>query len=105
MNCRRPLLPTSSSHILQRRRQVRPLITRLAECNRVDNLATLNALLDRTTEAEGLASEIEKSERLRSLVVEIRSKAKEECDRYKPPSPEARLTEPNTTLYLARPPI
>ena len=44
----------------------------------MDNLETLNALLDMTKEAEELASDVEKSERLRLLVVEIRSKAREE---------------------------
>jgi hypothetical protein len=47
----------------------------------MDNLETLNALLDMTKEAEELASDIEKSERLRLLVVEMRSKAKEERTR------------------------
>lgn len=47
----------------------------------MDNLETLNALLDMTKEAEELASDIEKSERLRSLVVEIRCKAKDEHNR------------------------
>jgi hypothetical protein len=36
----------------------------------MDNLETLNALLEMTREAEELASDVEKSERLRSLVVE-----------------------------------
>jgi hypothetical protein len=49
----------------------------------MDNLETLNALLDMTKEAEELASDIEKSERLRSLVVEIRQKAKDEYNRLK----------------------
>lgn len=49
----------------------------------MDNLETLNALLDMTKEAEELASDVEKSERLRSLVVEIRSKAKEERTRLR----------------------
>ncbi|MGA8741611.1 MAG: hypothetical protein WB561_10545 [Terracidiphilus sp.] len=44
----------------------------------MDNLETLNALLDMTKEAEELASNVEKPERLRSLVVEIRQKAKDE---------------------------
>ena len=47
----------------------------------MDNLETLNALLDMTMEAEELASDFEKSERLRSLVVEIRQKAKDEHSR------------------------
>jgi|SRR6185369_6466109 hypothetical protein len=49
----------------------------------MDNLETLNALLDMTKEAEELASDSEKSERLRSLVVEIRQKAKDEHNRLK----------------------
>ena len=44
----------------------------------MDNLETLDALLDMTKEAEELASDVEKSDRLRSLVVEIRSKARQE---------------------------
>jgi hypothetical protein len=44
----------------------------------MDNLDTLNALLDMTKEAEELASDVERSEHLRSLVAEIRSKAKDE---------------------------
>ena len=43
----------------------------------MDNLPTLNALLDMTREAENLASEIQKPERLRFLVVEMKSKARE----------------------------
>jgi hypothetical protein len=49
----------------------------------MDNLETLNALLDMTKEAEELVSDDVKSERLRSLVVEMRSKAKEECKRLR----------------------
>jgi len=49
----------------------------------MDNLEKLNALLDMTKEAEELASDIEKSELLRSLVVEIRQKAKDEHNRLK----------------------
>ena len=49
----------------------------------MDNLDTLNALLDMTTEAEKLASDVEKSERLRSLFVEIRQEAKHEHNRLK----------------------
>jgi hypothetical protein len=49
----------------------------------MDNLEILNALLDMTKEAEDLASDIEKSERLRSLVVEMRSNAKEERNRLR----------------------
>jgi hypothetical protein len=44
----------------------------------VDVLETLNALLDGTHEAEELTSDIEKPERLRLLVVEMRSKARDE---------------------------
>ena len=47
----------------------------------MDNLATLNALLDMAKEAEELASDVEKPEHLRSLVVEIRQKAKDEHKR------------------------
>ena len=49
----------------------------------MDNLETLNALLDMTKEAEELASDVEKSERLRSMVIEMRSKAKEERNRLR----------------------
>jgi len=49
----------------------------------MDNLETLNALLDMTKEAEELASDVEKSERLRLLVVEIRSNAKKELNRLR----------------------
>ena len=42
----------------------------------MDNLETLNALLDMTKEAEEMASDVEKSERLRSLVVEIQKQGK-----------------------------
>jgi hypothetical protein len=49
----------------------------------MDSVDTLNALLDMTIEAEALASDVEKSERLRSLIVEIRSKAKEEHNRLR----------------------
>ena len=56
----------------------------------MDNLETLNALLDMTKEAEELASDVEKSERLRSLVVEIRSKAKEERTRLRRDQKETR---------------
>lgn len=44
---------------------------------RMDNLETLNALLDMTKVAEELTSDIGKSEHLRSLVVEIRFKVKD----------------------------
>jgi hypothetical protein len=47
----------------------------------MDNLETLNALLDMAKEAEELASDVEKPERLRSLVAEIRQKAKDEYKR------------------------
>jgi hypothetical protein len=49
----------------------------------LDNLETLNALLDMTKEAEEWASDIEKPERLRSLVVEMRNKAIEERKRLR----------------------
>lgn len=49
----------------------------------MDNLETLNALLDMTKEAEELTSDIGKSEHLRSLVVEIRLKAKEERNKVR----------------------
>jgi hypothetical protein len=49
----------------------------------MDNLETLTALLHMTREAEEWASDIEKSERLRSLVVEMRSKAREERNRFR----------------------
>ena len=49
----------------------------------MDNLEILNALRDMTREAEELASDIEKSERLRLLVVEIRQKSKDERNRVK----------------------
>lgn len=54
----------------------------------MDNLETLNALLDMTKEAEELASDIEKSERLRLLVVEMRGKAKEERTRLRKDHPK-----------------
>jgi hypothetical protein len=44
----------------------------------MNNLETLTALLDMTIEAGELASEVEKPVRLRDLVVELRSKAKDE---------------------------
>ena len=43
-----------------------------------DDLKTLTALLDMTNEAWELASEIEKPERLKQLVLELRSKARAE---------------------------
>jgi len=49
----------------------------------MDNLETLNALLDMTHETEELASDVEKSERLRLLVAEMRSKAREERTRLR----------------------
>jgi hypothetical protein len=49
----------------------------------MDNLETLNALLDMTIEAAELASDIEKPERLRLLVVEMRSKAREKRTRLR----------------------
>ncbi len=47
----------------------------------MDNLQTLNALLDMAKEVEELASHVEKSDRLRSLFVEMKSKAGEEGKR------------------------
>jgi len=81
-NWRRRLPSTFGSYIPQRKTQRRTLIG-FTECNRVDNLETLSALLDMTKEAEELASDVEKSERLRLLVVEIRSEAKEEYKRLR----------------------
>ena len=86
-NCRRPLLPTFGFPIPQKQHKARTLI-RPAKCNAknvgyMDNLETLNALLDMTNEAEELASEIEKPERLRLLVVEMRGKAREERKRFR----------------------
>ena len=49
----------------------------------MNSLETLNALLDMTKEAEELASDVGKSDRLRSLVGEIRGKAIEERKRFK----------------------
>jgi len=49
----------------------------------VDGLETLNALLDMTHEAEELTSDIAKPERLRFLVVEMRSKASVERKRLR----------------------
>lgn len=49
----------------------------------MNELETLTALLDMTKEAEELTSDIEKSERLRSLVVEIRCKARDEYKRLR----------------------
>jgi hypothetical protein len=49
----------------------------------MDVLETLNALLDMTNEAEELTSAVEKPERLRLLVVEMRSKARDERKRLK----------------------
>jgi hypothetical protein len=49
----------------------------------MDNLDTLTALLDMAKEAEEWASDIEKPERLRLLVVEMRSKAREERTRLR----------------------
>jgi len=49
----------------------------------MNDLETLTALLDMTKEAEDLTSDIEKSERLRSLVVEIRCKAQDEYKRLR----------------------
>lgn len=49
----------------------------------MNDLETLNALLDMTREAEEWASAVEKSERLRSLVDEIRWKAKDEYNKVR----------------------
>ena len=49
----------------------------------MDSLDTLNALLEMTEEAEELSSEVEKSERLRSLFTESRQKAKGEHNKLK----------------------
>jgi hypothetical protein len=49
----------------------------------MNDLETLNALFDMTREAEEWASAVEKSERLRSLVDEIRWKAKDEYNRLR----------------------
>ncbi len=49
----------------------------------MNDLETLNALLDMTTEAEEWASAVQKSERLRSLVDEIRWMAKDEYNRLR----------------------
>jgi hypothetical protein len=49
----------------------------------VDQLDMLNALLDMTAEAEELTSDIEKPERLRLLVVEMKSQARDECKRLR----------------------
>jgi len=54
----------------------------------MDNLETLNALLDMTSEAAELASDIEKPERLRLLVVKMRSKAREERARLRRDHPK-----------------
>ena len=48
-----------------------------------DELKTLTALLDMTNEAWELASEIEKPERLKQLVLELRSKARAERKKMK----------------------
>jgi hypothetical protein len=71
--CRNTLLPMSGYRT--------PLRPHGRDC--MDNLETLNALLDMTKEAEELASDVEKSEHLRSLVVQMRSKAKEERTRLR----------------------
>jgi hypothetical protein len=49
----------------------------------MNDLETLDALLDMTKEAEELASDIQKPERLRLLIAEIRLKAKEEHNRLR----------------------
>jgi hypothetical protein len=59
----------------------------------MNDLETLDAMLDMTKEAEELASDIEKSERLRLLIAEIRLKAKEEHKRLR------RVRPPMETPY------
>lgn len=49
----------------------------------MNHLETLNALLDMAKEAEELVSDVEKSDRLRSLVVEMKSKAGEDRRRLR----------------------
>jgi hypothetical protein len=49
----------------------------------MDNLEILGTLLQMTEEAEELASDIVKSERLRSLVVNIKRQAKDEHSRLR----------------------
>lgn len=49
----------------------------------VDDLKTLTALLDMTNEAWALASEMEKPERLKQLVLDLRNKAKAERKQIK----------------------
>jgi hypothetical protein len=63
----------------------------------MDSLDTLRALLDMTMEAEQLSSAFEKSERLRSLVVEIRQKAKDELKRLRR---DSRATESRYALCM-----
>ena len=63
----------------------------------MDSLDTLRALLDMTIEAEELSSDFEKSERLRSLVVEIRQKAKDEHKRLRR---DSRPTESRYALCM-----
>ena len=49
----------------------------------MDRLQVLKTLLQLTTEAEELTSDVMESERLRSLISEIRRKAREEYDRLR----------------------
>ena len=63
----------------------------------MDHLDTLRALLDMTIEAEELSSNLEKSARLRSLVVEIRQKAKDEHKRLRR---DSRPTESRYALCM-----
>jgi hypothetical protein len=49
----------------------------------MNSLEVLKTLLTMTTEAEKLASDFEKSDRLRILLIDIRRKAKEENDRLR----------------------
>lgn len=49
----------------------------------MDSLEMLRTLLQMTTEAEELASDVEKSERLRILIWDIRRKARDEHDRLR----------------------
>jgi hypothetical protein len=63
---------------MDRNRRHRELVNLRSTEGGMDNLETSNALLDMAKEAEELASDVEKPERLRSLVAEMRSKAREE---------------------------
>jgi hypothetical protein len=63
----------------------------------MDHLDTLRALLDMTREAEELTSNVGTSERLRSLFVEIRQKAKDEHKRLRR---DSRPTESRYALCM-----